>query len=97
MVTPSNTNPTLMPKLFLISGLGADKTAFARLGEFGIEKVMIDWIPNKPNESLADYAKRLIGLHKITGQDKIAGLSFGGLHCARDGISITDERSYSNL
>ena len=68
-----------MKKQYFISGLGADKTAFQNLEDFGTTKIMIDWISNRPNESLYDYAARIIEKYGITSDDILAGLSFGGL------------------
>lgn len=68
-----------MKKQYFISGLGADKTAFQNLEDFGTTKIMIDWISNRPNESLYDYASRIIEKYGITSDDILAGLSFGGL------------------
>ena len=45
-----------MKKLYLISGLGADKRAFEKIQEInGYQYVFIDWIPNLPNESFKSY------------------------------------------
>ena len=68
-----------MKKQYFISGLGADKTAFQNLEDFGTTKIMIDWISNRPNESLYDYAARIIEKYGITSDDILVGLSFGGL------------------
>ena len=68
-----------MKKQYFISGLGADKTAFQNLEDYGTTKIMIDWISNRPNESLYDYAARIIEKYGITSDDILAGLSFGGL------------------
>lgn len=68
-----------MQRLFFISGLGANERAFSRMGEVGCEKIMIKWIPNDENETLKEYALRLINRYEIKNQDLVAGLSFGGL------------------
>ena len=68
-----------MSKIFFISGLGANELAFAKLGDLGVEKVMIPWIKNERKESLESYAKRLITIHNIQSTDYLAGLSFGGI------------------
>lgn len=67
-------------KVYFISGLGADSRIFThiRLPE-GFEKVNLDWIPPKQNESLSEYAMRLS--EKIDTSEKFAliGLSLGGM------------------
>ena len=68
-----------MNKLCFISGLGADEKAFSNLPDFGIPKVDVKWIPNEHNESLYNYAQRLISKYRINQGDIIIGLSFGGL------------------
>jgi hypothetical protein len=67
-------------KIHLISGLGADKRTFEKLQLNPIfEQNHIDWINPMPSESIEQYAKRLIELHKISDGDIILGLSFGGI------------------
>ena len=69
-----------MNKIFFISGLGADKRVFKRIDEFdGYEKVFVDWKSSHPEESIAEYALRLIENFNVKPQDIIIGLSFGGL------------------
>lgn len=69
-----------MPKLYFISGLGADGRAFSLITHFeGYESIFLEWIPNRKNESLKNYSTRLIENRTITEQDVIVGLSFGGL------------------
>ena len=68
-----------MQKLFFISGLGANERAFSKIGEVGCEKIMVKWIANDENETLEDYAVRLINRYEIKSHDIVAGLSFGGL------------------
>ncbi|MEM7572638.1 MAG: alpha/beta fold hydrolase [Bacteroidota bacterium] len=69
-----------MPRLHLISGLAADRSAFDRLGTFtSLPLNYIDWLPNHPEEPLADYAQRLIKHYQIREDDLLLGLSFGGL------------------
>lgn len=69
-----------MPKIYFISGLGADSRAFTKIQEFeGFQNVFLDWIPNLPNETFTNYIARLIKGHKINANDIVLGLSFGGL------------------
>ena len=67
--------------LYLISGLGADRSTFTRLElDHRIRVHYLDWIEPRLNESMNAYARRLaekIDTHK--GPYSIAGLSFGGM------------------
>lgn len=65
-------------KIFFLSGLGADKTAFNFLDLSFCEPVFIEWIEPLPNESLQQYALRL--KEQFIPDDSIViGLSFGGM------------------
>ena len=66
-------------KQYFIAGLGANERAFEKLGDFGTEKIMVLWLKNEDNESLNSYAQRIIETYKITKDDILVGLSFGGL------------------
>jgi len=67
-------------KIFFLSGLGADKRAFASL-DLSTEKdiVYVDWMIPYKKESIQNYANRLIQEYQISKQDILVGLSFGGL------------------
>ena len=67
-----------MKNIYIISGLGADKSVFSRL-DFGENNIVfIDWIPVKENEPIIKYAQRLLA--QITTPNPILiGLSFGGI------------------
>lgn len=69
------------PKIFCLTGLGANELAFAKLGDLPYEKVLVPWMKNLKGESLYDYAQRLIDKYEIKQQDVLVGLSFGGLVC----------------
>ena len=66
--------------IYIISGIGADETAFQLLDFGEITPHFIDWIPPFSNESLASYARRL-AIDKIPSSEKpiLIGLSFGGM------------------
>ncbi len=67
-----------MQKVFFISGLGANETAFANLRLPGVEPVYLGWMPPEKSESISHYAARMAA--KITVADPvIVGLSFGGM------------------
>jgi len=68
----------LAKELYILSGLGADERVFQRLNfeEFSI--TYIKWIVPLNNETIENYAKRLIE-QIITSKPILIGLSFGGL------------------
>jgi pimeloyl-ACP methyl ester carboxylesterase len=67
-----------MKKLFLLSGLGADKRVFDFLDLSDYTVHHVQWITPIPNESMGDYAQRL--LPQITEENPILmGVSFGGM------------------
>lgn len=69
-----------MPKIYFISGLGADSRAFTKIQEFeGYQNVFLEWIPPLAKETFSNYITRLIQGHDINDDDIILGLSFGGL------------------
>ena len=68
----------MFKKIFLISGLGADERMFQRLKFQNFEPVFIKWITPKKNETISEYAWRL--LPQITEENPIIiGLSLGGM------------------
>lgn len=68
-----------MNRIIFISGLGANELAFSKIGDLKCKKIVAQWIPNRKNETVTDYVKRLIEKHKIISTDILAGLSFGGI------------------
>lgn len=66
-------------KLYLLSGLGADSRVFDFLELPGIEKYPVNWIPPEENESLTDYAKRLLDQIQAEEPVNLLGVSFGGI------------------
>lgn len=69
-------------KLYLISGLGADKRVFSRL-KLNAEIVHISWETPKKGEPLSDYVKRLSAKIDTSEDFYLGGLSFGGM-CAQE-------------
>ncbi len=65
-------------KVYAISGLGADKRVFDFL-ELNFHLIHIDWIQNKPKESIENYALRLSKKIDSSEEFMLIGLSFGGL------------------
>jgi len=72
-----------LSKIFFISGLGANEQAFSALGDLPLEKVMVQWSPALEDESMENYAKRIIKDYQISEEDWVAGLSFGGFIAQR--------------
>ena len=69
-----------MKHIYCISGLGADERVFSKFQFSGHENHFIKWIIPEKNESIVNYAKRLI--EQIHHEDPILiGLSFGGIMC----------------
>lgn len=67
-------------RIYLISGLGADRRAFRKLVfPEGFEITYLDWIPALPKESLAKYALRMAEVIDTSKPFYLIGLSFGGM------------------
>ncbi len=65
-------------KIYLFSGLGADKRVFKHLKFNDFEPVFIDWISPEENESIEHYATRIS--RQIENENPvILGISFGGI------------------
>jgi pimeloyl-ACP methyl ester carboxylesterase len=66
--------------IYLISGLGADRTVFRNLKFSEAAEIhYLDWIPPKPNESLREYALRIAEAIDTSAPFSLIGLSFGGM------------------
>jgi len=66
--------------IYLISGLGADRTIFRNLTFSSAENIhYLDWIDPKPKESLKEYAFRLAEGIDRSVPFAVIGLSFGGI------------------
>ena len=64
--------------LYIFSGLGADERVFQRLDFSGYSVTFVKWIVPQHNETIENYAARLIA--QITcAKPTLIGLSFGGL------------------
>lgn len=81
-----------MPKIYCISGLGADENAFSNLGQLSFETIKIKWIKAEKDEPLAKYAHRLVKKDSIKPDDILIGLSFGGLICQHIAHELKSER-----
>ena len=64
--------------IYIFSGLGADERVFQRLDFSGFSTTYIKWVVPENNETIEDYATRL--LNQITTEKPtLIGLSFGGI------------------
>lgn len=66
------------PKIYIISGLGADERVFQLLDLSAYEVVYIQWIQPHKKEKIEHYAARLLAQIN-TENPIIIGLSFGGM------------------
>lgn len=69
-----------MKKIFIFSGLGADKRVFSKLNLKEFEVVHIEWLPSIKNENLSNYVNRLAEYYQIPASGaNVLGISFGGM------------------
>jgi len=68
-----------MEKIFLISGLGADRRLFDRLDLPGYELIYVDWIEPEKQDTITTYAHKLIDKYGIVPQSTVIGVSLGGI------------------
>lgn len=65
-------------RIYILNGLGADERVFQLLDFSDFSPIFIQWIIPEQNESIENYASRL--LQQIdTPNPLILGLSFGGM------------------
>ena len=75
-----------MKELYLLSGLGADKRVFDCLDLSGFKLNHIVWIDPLDNETIEDYAQRLL-LQIPASRPTLMGVSFGGIMAIIQGTS----------
>ncbi len=80
-----------MKQIYLLSGLGADHRVLQDLDFSGYETTFIKWTQPLENESIEEYAERLIEQIK-TKNPIIIGLSFGGMMAVEIGKLIKTEK-----
>ena len=83
-----------IPKIFCISGLGADEMAFSGLGKLNGEQILIPWIAHSSSDTVLSYSKRIIVQFGIGTSDIVLGLSFGGLIAQQIGSIFGTETSH---
>lgn len=68
----------MVNKIYIFSGLGADERVFKKLDFSGLDVTFVDWILPLDQETIEQYATRL--LDQIPSKNPILiGLSFGGI------------------
>ena len=67
-----------MNRIYILSGLGADKRVFNKIDFEGLDIHFIEWVLPTKNETIEDYAFRLTEQIK-TKSPILIGLSFGGM------------------
>jgi pimeloyl-ACP methyl ester carboxylesterase len=68
-----------MAKVYLISGLGADRRLFKNITIPNYEVVLVDWLIPNPDDTLTTYATKLINHYHIQAGDVVIGVSLGGM------------------
>ncbi len=66
-------------RIIFFSGMGGDERAFQYLQLGDVERKYINWIEPLEEETLHDYALRLVAHEQIKPTDVIMGLSMGGM------------------
>lgn len=67
-------------KIYAIPGMGADKRVFHKIQlPHGYECIPLDWIDPLPQESLDDYAERMLAQIDTSQPFALMGLSMGGM------------------
>lgn len=80
-----------MEKIYIFSGLGADKRVFKHLDFTGFDATFIEWITPAGREPIEQYAKRIT--QQIHSQKPILiGLSFGGIMAVEVAKHIDTEK-----
>jgi len=64
--------------IYIFSGLGADERVFQKLDFTGLAFTFIHWTIPQENETIEDYATRILSQIKTT-KPILIGLSFGGI------------------
>lgn len=80
-----------MRNIYLLSGLGADKSAFNFIDLSGFNANHIEWINPVENEQIENYAKRL-SKQIQTDNPIVIGVSFGGIMAVEIAKQIKTEK-----
>jgi len=68
-----------MIRVYMISGLGADKRLYRNIRIDNADITYVDWIEPDKKDTLADYAQKLIDTYHIAPGSVVIGTSLGGL------------------
>ena len=77
--------------IYIFSGLGADERVFQKLDFTGLTITFIHWTIPQENETIEDYATRLLSQIKTT-KPTLVGLSFGGIMAVEVAKQIDTEK-----
>ena len=80
-----------MKKIYVLSGLGADKRVFNKIDFSNYDTTFIEWIMPTENETIKNYAFRLTEQIK-TEKPILIGLSFGGIIATEIAKQIETEK-----
>ncbi|MFI5361211.1 MAG: alpha/beta fold hydrolase [Elusimicrobiota bacterium] len=72
-----------LSRVFLFSGMGADRRLLGPLRAQGFELLFPDHLAPQDRESLIAYAERTAEAHRIGPDDVVGGASFGGMLAAQ--------------
>lgn len=68
-----------MIRVYMISGLGADKRLYRNIRIDNADITYVDWIEPGKKDTLATYAQKLIDQYQITSGSVVIGTSLGGM------------------
>jgi pimeloyl-ACP methyl ester carboxylesterase len=80
-----------MKDIYLLSGLGADKSVFEFLDLKGYRTHAVEWVAPNEDESVPGYAARLLSQIKVK-KPILIGVSFGGILAIEIGKHIETEK-----
>ncbi len=81
----------VMKQVYIFSGLGADERVFQKLDLSGYSVIHVKWIEPLKNETLQQYAQRLLAQIQ-TPKPILIGLSFGGIVAVEVAKQIETEK-----
>jgi len=68
-----------MSRIYIIPGLGADTRIYKNIDLHGHEVIAVNWIVPNKNDTLGDYAQKLIDQYDIKPDSVLIGNSLGGM------------------
>lgn len=79
-------------ELYIFSGLGADERVFQKLDFSKFNTTFIKWVTPNQNETIEQYATRIIEKQIKTSKPTLIGLSFGGMMAIEVAKQIETEK-----